>query len=196
MQGEARVLTYTELSGPEQRVWDGFTAGTVVDLRSGSAGPDDPRAGAGWGEERTVRAEVLRALLLGGSAGRLRLAGALITGELDLADSTVGGTLTLEGCRFERPVVLRGASMRSTGFIDCWIPGLDGWLLQVDGNLFFQDSTIEGRLTLTRAHITGELRLSGVRLTARELLGVEAADDATRAAGIWALWAGGLVMAS
>ncbi|MFF3595263.1 oxidoreductase [Kitasatospora indigofera] len=188
------MLTYTELSGPEQRVWDGFAAGTPVDLRSGSAGPDDPRAGAGWGEERTVRAEVLRALLLGGSAGRLRLAGALITGELDLADSTVGGTITLEGCRFERPVVLRGASMRSTGLIDCWIPGLDGWLLQVDGNLFFQDSTIEGRLTLTRAHITGELRLSGVRLTARELVGVEAADDTARAAGIWALWAGGLVM--
>ncbi|MCX5215185.1 oxidoreductase [Kitasatospora sp. NBC_00240] len=188
------MLTYTELSGPEQQVWDAFAAGTLVNLRSGSAGSDDPRTGDAWGEERTVRAEVLRALLLDGRAGRLWLAGARIVGPLDLADSSVGCAVTLEGCRFEEPVVLRGASMRSTGLIGCWIPGLDGWLLQVDGNLFFEDSVVAGRLTLTRAHITGELRLSGVHLTARELLGPAAPDDAARAAGIWALWAGGLVM--
>ncbi|GAA0662426.1 oxidoreductase [Kitasatospora atroaurantiaca] len=75
--------------------------------------------------------------------------------------------------------------------IGCRIPGLNGWLLQVDGNLFFENSFIDGRLTLTRARVTGELRLSGVTLTAPE---IAEEPDSSRATGVWALWAGGLVM--
>ncbi|RKE23217.1 oxidoreductase [Streptomyces sp. TLI_171] len=189
------MLAYAELSEIEQRVWDGFTAGDPVDLRPDGAQLEDPRDGVAWGAERTVRAEALHAMLTAGGSGALRLTGARITGRLDLADTAVPHAVNLHGCHFDRPVVLRGAQLRSTGLVGCWLPGLDGWLLRVDGNLFFENSVIDGRLTLTRAHITGELRLSGVQLTARELVGVDPEDPAAQPAGdVWALWAGGLVM--
>ncbi|MFJ1703915.1 oxidoreductase [Kitasatospora sp. NPDC088346] len=193
------MLGYDELTDCERRVWDAFPTGARVDLSEGRAERDDPAGGAGWGPQRTVRAEVLAALLLGahtaapGAVAALRLTGARITGRLDLAGARTEHELTLGGCYFEQQVSLRGASMRSTGLVGCRIPGLDGWLLAVDGNLFFEGSVIDGRLTLTRARVTGELRLSGVRLTASELLDSTGPDTA-RTSGVWALWAGGMVL--
>ncbi|GAA2264808.1 MULTISPECIES: oxidoreductase [Kitasatospora] len=200
------MLTYEDLTEPERQVWDAFRTGAVVDLRAGSVAEDDPARGAAWGAERTVRAEAVAAVLLqaaeqGGAATALRLTGARISGQLDLGGTRSESELRLEACHFEQHVVLRAASLRSTGLIGCWIPGLDGWLLKVDGNLFFEDSVFEGRLTLTRAQISGELRLSGAQLTATELLGPDAvtprglhAPGAGSAPGPWALWAGGLRM--
>ncbi|MER7706814.1 oxidoreductase [Kitasatospora sp. NPDC097605] len=188
------MLTYQDLTGPEQRIWDACATGAPVDLRGGGPGGDDPAGGAAWGEGRTVRAEAIATALLGGDGpvGPVRvlhLIGARVTGRLDLRGLTAAGELRLEGCHFEEQVVLRDATLRSTSLSGCRIPGLDGWLLKVDGNLFFENSLLDGRLTLTRAHITGELRLSGARLTATELL-----DGDEPATGVWALWAGGLVM--
>ncbi|MFE7563819.1 oxidoreductase [Kitasatospora sp. NPDC057500] len=192
------MLTYQDLTGPEQRVWDACATGAPVDLRGGDPVEDDPAGGAAWGDGRTVRAEAIATALLGGDgpAGPVRvlhLIGARITGRLDLRGLTAAGELRVEGCHFEEQVVLRDATLRSTSLSRCRIPGLDGWLLKVDGNLFFEDSVLDGRLTLTRAHITGELRLSGARLTATELLDGGEPDPA-RAPGVWAMWAGGLVM--
>ncbi|WP_371483264.1 oxidoreductase [Kitasatospora sp. NBC_00315] len=179
------MLADEDLNEGERLVRDAFPVGATVDLGDRA----EP--------ERTVRAGVLRALLLGGreggaaTGGALRLVGARISGQLDLAGARVEHELLLQRCELEQQVLLRGASLRSTGFLGCRIPGLDGWLVTVDGNLFFEDSVIDGRLTLTRAHVIGELRLSGVRLTATELLGPDPADP-DRAAATWALWAGGL----
>ncbi|MFD9125029.1 oxidoreductase [Kitasatospora sp. NPDC059571] len=176
---------FGELGAAEQRLWDASPA-DAVDLRDG--------------EDRTVRAEVVAALLLRGPdgaaarVGGLRLTGARITGQLDLTGAAVAYPVTFTDCTFDRQVLLRGATMRSTTFHACRIAGLDGWLLRVDGNLCFEDSAVEGRLTLTRAHITGELRLSGATLTATERVGAPAGGDPACAPGVWALWAGGLVM--
>ncbi|MEW1907408.1 oxidoreductase [Kitasatospora sp. NPDC085895] len=176
---------YEELGEAERRLWEAFPRGEELDLRGAA--------------DTAVRAEVVAALLLGGGptavrgrVGGLRLVGATVTGQLDLTGAAVELPVQLRDCTFEQRVLLRGATVRSTSFLDCRLPGLDGWLLRVDGNLFFEDSVIEGRLTLTRAHITGELRLSGVRLTASELL--EPAGPGERPAPAWSLWAGGLVM--
>lgn len=46
----------------EERVWRAFPRGQDVDFRESADG--DPERGADWGPERTVRAAVLRALLL------------------------------------------------------------------------------------------------------------------------------------
>ncbi|MEV4612534.1 oxidoreductase [Kitasatospora sp. NPDC049258] len=199
------MLGYDELTVAERRVWDAFPTGAVVDLAASS--PVSVTEGAGWGPERTVRAELLAGLLLGGRSpvpgaiAALRLTGARITGRLDLAGARLEHELALTACRFEEQVSLRGAALRSTSMHSCRLPGLDGWLLNLDGNLFFEDSVIDGRLTLTRAHITGELRLSGVRLTATELLNTpdpgpetDRSPDAACADGVWALWAGGMVL--
>ncbi|MGW4894771.1 oxidoreductase [Kitasatospora sp. NPDC004240] len=193
------MLTEQDLTAPERRIWQACLTGERVDLSSGDPSEDDPALGASWGDGRTVRAEVIAAALLGvpgqgGPVRAVRLAGARVTGRLDLGGAATVCELRLEGCHFEDCVVLREASLKSTGMVGCRIPGLDGWLLKVDGNLFFQGSVIDGRLTLTRAHIVGELRLSGVRLTATELLDVRVPGSPADNAGAWALWAGGLVM--
>ncbi|WP_431682909.1 oxidoreductase [Kitasatospora sp. KL5] len=173
---------YEELGEAERRLCEAFPRGEELDL-SGAA-------------DRTVRAGVVAELLLGGGPGAargrvggLRLTGAVVTGQLDLTGATVELPVQLRDCTFEERVLLRGATMRSTSFLGCRMAGVDGWLLRVDGNLFFEDSVIDGRVTLTRAHITGELRFSGARLTATELLGAQPGTEPA-----WALWAGGLVM--
>ena len=74
------------LTVAESRVRDAFADGTRVEF-----GDDDPAEGASWGPERTVRAKVLRELLLGcvSNTAALQVAGARITGEFDLRNATI-----------------------------------------------------------------------------------------------------------
>jgi hypothetical protein len=93
-----------DLSKSEQRVWDAFATGGLADFGIGNAAGDDPADGGGWGLHRQVRAEVVSALLRGaivpepGSAGRVWLRGARITGVIDLRDAEVKHALRLERC--------------------------------------------------------------------------------------------------
>ncbi|PJT50694.1 oxidoreductase, partial [Streptomyces albidoflavus] len=64
------VLIYDELTAAERALWDAFPEGRWVDLRTGVPEEDDPATGAEWGAGRTVRAEVVAALLLGGGPAR------------------------------------------------------------------------------------------------------------------------------
>lgn len=87
----------------------GLPKGEPVDFREGGAEgdtADNPATGSDWGPERTVRASVLRAVLLGaphedGEIPRLRLSGARVTGQLRLAYAVVDHPLHLRYCHFE-----------------------------------------------------------------------------------------------
>lgn len=180
------MLPDFELTPPERRIWDAFPEGRRVDLRTGEPDGDDPAAGGQWGPERTVRAAVLVALLLGGDAGpsgavaSLRLAGARITGRLDLDGAEVGHALSLEQCRLEEAVSLFGASTRTIRIRDSWVPDVEAGLARIQGNLDLKRSVLEGgRLSLINAHLAGELRLTAARISTP---------------GEWAVFAGGLVM--
>ncbi|MFD4527435.1 oxidoreductase [Streptomyces sp. NPDC058470] len=180
------MLPDIELTPPERQVWDAFAEGRWVDLRSGEAEADDPVRGGSWGPERTVRAAVLVALLVGGDAGSsgavagLRLAGARITGQLDLDGAEIGHVLWLEHCRLEEAVSLYGASTRTAHIRDSWVPGVEAGLARVQGHLDLKRSVLDGdRLSLVNAHIAGELNLNGTRISTP---------------GEWAVFAGGLVM--
>ena len=50
----------------------GLPHGGPVDFREGEAEADNPATGSDWGPERTVRASVLRALLLSAPQRRAR----------------------------------------------------------------------------------------------------------------------------
>ena len=54
-----------DLSKPERALWAAFPGGVRVDLRSGDPEEDDPANAGCWGKGRTVRAQVVTALLLG-----------------------------------------------------------------------------------------------------------------------------------
>ncbi|MGP4047565.1 oxidoreductase [Streptomyces sp. 2A115] len=181
------MLQYDDLTPPERALWNAFPEGRLVDLRSGVPDEDDACQGQTWGPERTLRAEVLAALLLGanttqqGTIAALCLTGARIVGRLDLAGGDIVNTVRLTSCRLEETVSLRGSTTRSIRMAYCWMPGFDASLARIAGRLDLNRTTVQdGRLALINAHISGELALNGATLSARD--------------GGWALFAGGLVM--
>ncbi|MFE9684071.1 oxidoreductase [Streptomyces sp. NPDC006285] len=180
------MLQYDDLTRPERAVWDAFPEGRLVDLRSGVPARDDAREGQDWGPGRTVRAEVLAALLLGanstpqGAVAALSLAGARITGSLDLAGGDIAHAVHLTSCRLEGAVRLRGSATRTIRMNDCHVPDVDAQMARVEGRFDLRGTTLTGgRLALTNAHVSGELNLNGATLVS---------------GGRWALFAGGLVM--
>jgi len=179
------MLSYEEMTPPERELWDAFPEGRLLDLRVGAPDEDDPAEGAAWGPERTLRAAVVTALARGGNAAppgavtALRVAGARITGQLDLAWAEIGHALRFEGCWFEEAPSLYGAATRTTGIVGCQVPGIDAALASVEGTLDLRRSVLHGRLSLMRARIAGELQLGGAKLSDPDG---------------WALFAGGLVM--
>ena len=179
------MLSYEEMTPPERELWNAFPEGRLVDLRVGSPDEDDPAQGAGWGPERTLRAAVVTALARGANAAppgavtALRVAGARITGRLDLAEAEIGHLLRFEGCWFVEAPNLFGASTRTIGIVGCQVPGMNASLASVEGSLDLRRSVLSGRLSLLRARIAGELQLGGAVLSDPDG---------------WALFAGGLVM--
>ncbi|GAA2488344.1 oxidoreductase [Streptomyces longisporus] len=189
------MLSYDELTPPERELWDVFPEGRRVDLRSGVAEDDRVADGGEWGAGRTVRAEVIVALLLGahsvqpGAVGALALAGARITGRINLAGARIDHPLWIEDCWFEQDVSLFGAETRTVALTRSRVPGLEAGSARIEGRLDLLGSIVEAgpvsafhrelsALSLTHAHVTGGVNLNKARLLAPEG---------------WALSAGGLV---
>ncbi|WP_186779374.1 oxidoreductase [Streptomyces salinarius] len=180
------MLSYEELTSPERELWDAFPEGCRVDLRTGAPEADAPSSGARWGPERTVRAAVVMALLLGanddrsGGVAALRLAGTRITGRLDLSGAEIPHRLSLEGCRLDEAVRLRGATTRTIEVADSWVPGIESELARIEGDLDLRRSTVEGgSLILVNARMAGNLLLADAEISSPEE---------------WAVLAGGLVL--
>ncbi|MFI1722711.1 oxidoreductase [Streptomyces sp. NPDC020489] len=174
---------YEELTAPERQLWDAYPKGRTVDFRTG--GPeDDPAHGDGWGEDRTVRAGVVAALLLGvipaepGHVPALRVAGARIIGALELGGAEIGHAMRFEGCWFEQGVGLADAATRTISVKGSRLPGLDLSTARVDGRLSLRRTVVDGRVELLNARVSGEVILT---------------DAVLSHPGGWALLAGGLV---
>ncbi len=133
------MLSYDELTSPERELWDAFPEGHRVDLRMGVPEDDLVAEGGQWGPGRTVRAGVIGALLLGansmqpGSVACLRLAGARVSGRLNLAGAQIAHALWLEDCWFEEGVDLSGASTQAIAIVGSRVPGVEASLVRIDG---------------------------------------------------------------
>ncbi|MFI1761351.1 oxidoreductase [Streptomyces sp. NPDC020800] len=176
--------SYEELTSAERELWDAYPTGRVVDFRTGEP-EDHPENGHGWGADRTIRATVVAALLLGahpgqpGTAPALRLKGARIGGTLDLGSTEIGHGLWFEECWFEHSVNFSGAATRTISIAGSLVPGIDLTLARVEGRVALRDTVVRGRTALLNARVAGELILSGATLSQP---------------GDWALFAGGLVV--
>ncbi|MER5522205.1 oxidoreductase [Streptomyces sp. NPDC002763] len=190
------MLSYDELTSPERELWDAFPEGRRVDLRTGVPADDHVAEGGRWGPGRTVRATVIVALLLGANTARpgavacLRLAGARITGRLDLAGAQIGQSLWIEDCWFEEPVNLFGASTQTLVITGSRVPGIDAGSARIEGNVDLRRSRVESGAASPFNHVITALSLTNARVTG----GVVLNKAEFNAPGGWAVAAGGLVM--
>ncbi|WP_331748403.1 oxidoreductase (plasmid) [Streptomyces sp. NBC_00984] len=151
-----------ELNAGESQLWNSFAQGGVVDVR------DAPQTA-----EPAVRAEVIAALLLGAGADpapgdrpALRLTGARITGRLDLQFAEIPVPVVLDECRFDEVPLLRGARIRELVLTGCALPGLAADAAQIDGRLVLSRCHLTGPLVLTRSQIHSDLDLRDTVITA------------------------------
>ncbi|MFH9859327.1 membrane-associated oxidoreductase [Streptomyces sp. NPDC017202] len=149
-----------DLTPAERRVWRAFATARPVDFRTADAG------GAQDGPERTLRAAVLRALLLNGprepgEVAALMVVGARITGVLDLRYATVDSVIRLHHCRFDEAPRLSGAQLGYVTLRDSVLPGLSADHCRIDGGLRLTHCRVDGAVILSRTQISGALYLDG-----------------------------------
>jgi hypothetical protein len=161
-----------DLSQAERALWDAFPRAEPVDLRTGRAADDDTARGEAWDDSRSVRAEVIAALLLGAQAGQqgrvpaVRLSGARITGALDLAFAEVPHAAVLRDCFFDQTPRMSGARTARVNLSGSRAPGLQLPDAQVDGLLVLDGCRFDGPVQLTGARVAQTLSLNGAQLRA------------------------------
>jgi uncharacterized protein YjbI with pentapeptide repeats len=166
-----------DLTPFERKVWDAFPRGRDVEF----SGPDDEKAeqDLSWGAERSVRAEVIRRLLVSGQPAdgeiaSLRLAGVRITGRLDLKHAAVPYAVRFWNCHFDHVPNLYAMRVRQLNFSQCYLPGLDAATIRVDGVLRITGARIPGAIRLGGAQISGAFFLDNADL------GQERSDELER----------------
>ncbi|MGW1914923.1 membrane-associated oxidoreductase [Streptomyces sp. NPDC002076] len=189
-------MEITDLTPAERRVREAFPLGEGVDFREGE--DEDPAQGASWGPERTLRAEVLRELLLDGPVrdGRiagLKVWGARITGRLDLKYGTVGHPVRLRCCHFEEAPDLYGARVVVLVLSDSVLPGLTAGNLRAEGVVRISCCRIAGPVRLQGAKLSGAFFAGGARLGSPGEVPEEPVLQLNHAEVATDVWAPGLV---
>ncbi|MGD9803258.1 MAG: hypothetical protein AB7E81_03155 [Hyphomicrobiaceae bacterium] len=129
-----------------------------------------PEAGQ---SERTVRAEFLRFLLLGGDEHcrvhekGVRLRGALITGVLDLEGCRVHCGIALKDCRFESAPIVRSAIIDNLVLDGSTLPGLRAEVVEVRGGVSLAGAVVAGAITIHGSRLGGPLNCDGAKITSR-----------------------------
>jgi uncharacterized protein YjbI with pentapeptide repeats len=157
-----------DLNEPERLLWAAFPHGAWADLRAGEPAADDLDDAASWGPSRTVRAEVISALLLGacaaepGHAPAVRLRGARITGRLDLMGATLSCPLVCEYCHFDGEPRFVESSAKTVRLAHSRLPGFNGARMRLDGILNFWSSVVDSVIRLDQAKVAGQVCLREV----------------------------------
>lgn len=149
----------------ERRLWLAIRRGDEVDVRPEALDPVHI-----WGPARTVRAEVIRELLvappspLPGRVPSLQLSGARITGVLDLSHARIDIPFNFEECWFDERMSLYAARTRTIYLQGCRVPGMYAEELRTDGELNLHSLSCTGVLDLDNTHISGPLTLTNAQL--------------------------------
>lgn len=153
-----------DLTEAERSLWTAFPTGAWVDLRSGDPGDHLSEADR-WGPDRTVRAKVIMALLLGAAKpepGRfpaVRLRGVRVADRLDLMGATVTFGFICEGSWFDAAPRFVEATTKTVRLVSCSLPGFNGTRMRTEGIFNLHQSTVRGALLLDRAAVAGEVCL-------------------------------------
>ena len=145
----------------------GAEAGRLVDGGQGPFDPDDMRE---WGAERTIRAGVLRHLLVSEQwpvdAKGVQLRGARISDDLNLEGAALRCPLFLDRCYFvtDAPIHLSHAAAMDVTLTSCLLAGIAGEQFAAKA-LDLSRSTVTGTLSLPDATIDGLFSCRGAKLT-------------------------------
>jgi hypothetical protein len=154
-----------DLTEAEQVVLDGSAAGALVD---GGPGSYELAAMLGWGSDETIRAAVLRHLLVGGKwpvhERGVHLRGVRISGHLNLEHAVLRYPLQMECCYAPDGISLTGATVSLLSMQNCRVAGLAADALSVTRFLDFGGSMFDGPVRLMLADIRGGLSLRGCEL--------------------------------
>lgn len=137
--------------------------GKVCELGDGSRpkGPDPAR---------TIRAEVLRALITGGVEGDpthdrgVHIEGAYISNHLNLSMCRAKGLTGLFNCRFHNGIEAFEATFEALNLSGSELLDLMGQGLRIRSNLSFTNATIKGPVSISAATIGGQLSFAGTRI--------------------------------
>jgi cytoskeletal protein CcmA (bactofilin family) len=125
-----------------------------------------------WGEDRTVSAGVVQALLVGADSAAtksVRLRGITIKGHLDLEAASFSCPLRLDGCYLDGPCpVLSYATVALLELSNCHLAGLAARSLTVSRTLDLSGSTFTYPIDLMEADIAGDLDCIGAHFNSAE----------------------------
>ena len=127
---------------------------------------DDPGVATDWGDERRIRARVLRWLCLRGGAGGdidvagIRVHGAAIADELNLEAATVSFPLVLRRCRLAG-IDVRGADLARLDLRGSLCPSFRADRARVKADLNLGDRFTSHTVSLVGARIGGDLVCRG-----------------------------------
>ena len=165
--------TSSRLTQPKQGSLQALRSGDFDRLGDGSLPEwDDPA--------RTVRAEFIRFLILGGSdecrthEKGLRLSGAVVTGILDLEGCRIPRDIGLKDCRFGATPVLRSAVIDNLFLDGSALPGLQADRLEARGGLSVRGATVTGEIGLRGARIGGNIEADGATIVSPAGMAVDA----------------------
>ncbi|MFD5583006.1 membrane-associated oxidoreductase [Streptomyces sp. NPDC127063] len=163
-------MEINDLTPAEERVWRAFPRGENVDFRD--TPDEDAATGGDWGEERTLRASVLRALLVSapaedGEISALRITGARITGPLDLTYAVLDRPVRMSHCHFDGHLEFYGTRLPRLNLRGSVLPGLRLASARVDGSVQLSGCRA-GRLMLAGTEIGGAVFLERAELGAED----------------------------
>jgi hypothetical protein len=125
---------------------------------------NDAEAGESWEPVRSIRTTLIRWLCFNKDARNLltsagiRVYGAKIVGQLDLAYVVFDGLLLMRNCYFSGSVILRYAETRTISLENSCLPSLRADGLSVRGAVILRNKfTCRGIVRLVRANIRGDL---------------------------------------
>jgi hypothetical protein len=154
-----------DLTEAEQALRDGSAAGALAD---GGLGPYELADMQAWDPDRTVRAAVLRHLLVTEDwpvhDRGVQLRGLRISGHLNVEHASLRCPLQMEGCYVPDGVSLTGATVSLLFMKNCRVSGLAGDALSVTRFLDFGGSTFDGPVRLMGADIRNGLSFRGCEL--------------------------------
>ncbi|WP_153769832.1 hypothetical protein [Labrenzia sp. CE80] len=152
-----------KLTEAEQLLLDNCRIGKATMLGDGKR-PSDPSP------ERTIRADLLRYLILGGCEQYkvhewgVKLLGARISGSLDLSFATAKGATRLLHCWFEEPIAAWQAQFSEVDLNDSFLRGFRGQSALISGGVFLDNVRSIGMIDLNSAEVGGQLSCNGAEL--------------------------------